>query len=303
MSEDTLVNTMYFLTNLHENPKDKMLFHSVEPTLRGLPFFIKAEELIGEFDISVIRQLATNTTSHVWRDNIDDWCQFLSENNWTMNISLDGPEHIHDRNRGQGNWRKVIESLIHIKEHNISYGIISVILNGYDLNDVYDFFVDLNENLQLNPVMPINDMNTELCDLFDRWMCDKKPIHINPFDDIYNLIIGKPHTRSCPSNCGYDFVSIIPNGDVMPCGVFWDNTELKDKYIYGNVNTDTFEEIWYGAERQKMLDYVDNTPDDCKKCRWLDFCGTGCSHAKHVGADKCGYMKALLENAAWLGDN
>lgn len=298
MSEDTLVNTLYFLSSVHDAPADKMLFHSVEPTLRGLPFFIRAEEVIEEFGISVDRLLATNTTSDVWCNNIDDWCKFLSDNNWTMNISLDGTEHIHDRNRGAGNWRKVIESLIHIKEHDISYGIISVVVDGEDLNPVYDFFVDIGNSLQLNPVMPINDMAAELCDLFDRWMLDGRPIPINPFDDVLKYINDEFYTRSCPGSCGYNFVSIIPNGDVLPCGVFWDNTDIADLYVYGNVNTDSFDDIWYGAERQKMLDYVDNVPDECNACRWIDFCGTGCSHAKHAGADKCGYMKTLLEHVA-----
>lgn len=302
MSTDTLVNTIEFLTHLQSDGRDHVEFHSVEPTLRGLPFFVKAEELLTDFGIDTKRLLATNMTSDEWCGGIDDWCRFLSDNDWAMNVSLDGCERIHDANRGTGNWSKVIDSLIHIKEYGIGYGTIATISNGSDLNDVYDFFVDINEPVQLNPTLPINDMAPALCDLFDRWIADRKPIVIEPFSKIFKYFTGQYYVKECPNICAHDLVSIAPNGDVRPCGFFWDNTGLKDLYVYGNVNTDSFNDIWYGLKRQSMLEYVDSIPEDCMTCRWIDFCGTGCSYSKHAGADKCGYMKTLLEHASWIGD-
>ena len=304
MSDDTLVNTIDFLTNLY--PGDiggNIEFHSVEPTLRGLPFFIRAEELLQDFEIDTDIMLATNTTSNMWMQDIDGWCQFLSDNKWVMNISLDGPEYIHDRNRGKGNWKKVIESLIHIKDYDIGYGIISTIKYAKDLNDVYDFFISINEKVQLNPTIPFNDMTNELCNLFDRWLIDGKRIRVEPFSKIFNYFTGQRYIKECPNICTHNIVSIDTVGDVRPCGFFWDNTDLKDSHVYGNVNTNTFDEIWFGAERQKMLEYIDMIPADCMICPWIDFCGTGCSYVKHAGADKCGYIKELLEHTCWLGDN
>ena len=301
MSIDTLVNSIEFISHIQDGNRDHVEFHSVEPTLRGLPFFVRAEELLTEFGVDTKRLLASNTTSDVWCNNIDEWCRFLSDNDWAMNISLDGSERIHDRNRGQGTWNKVINSLINIKEHDIGYGIISVITHGDDLNEVYDFFVGINEPFQINPTLPINDMGAAMCDLFNRWITDHKPLKIEPFTKIFKYFTGQYYIKECPNICAHDLVSISPNGDVRPCGFFWDNTDLRGLYIYGNVNTDKFDDIWYGAERQKMLEYVDCIPADCMVCHWIDFCGTGCSYAKHAGADKCGYMKELLDHAAWIG--
>lgn len=304
MSDDTLVNTIDFLTHIYgDNQAGHIEFHSVEPTLRGLPFFIRAEALLQDFGIETKRLIATNTTSNNWCDNIDNWCEFISDNDWAMNISLDGPEYIHDRNRGRGNWGKVISSLIKVKEYNIGYGIIATILYGYDLDDVYDFFVDIDEDVQFNPTLPINDMSEELCSLFNRWLNDHKPIRISPFSKIFNYFTGQRYNKECPNICTHKLVSIAPNGDVRPCGFFWDNTDLCKEHIFGNVNIDTFDDIWYGDARQKMIEYVDCIPDDCMTCQWIDFCGTGCSYAKQAGADKCGYIRPLLENASWLGDN
>lgn len=303
MSDDTLINSIDFISHLQPCKESSYVgFFSAEPTLRGLPFFIRAEELMVDFGINMHRMLATNTTTNEWQNNMGEWLNFLHTNDWLMNISLDGPEYIHDRNRGAGSWREVIDSLIHIKEHNIQYGIISVIMNGSDLNPVYDFFVDINEPVQLNPTLPFNDMNEELCALFDRWLIDHKPINIHPFNNIFNYFTNQRYTSECPTICTHDLASIAPNGDVRPCEYFWDNTDMKDLYVYGNVNTDSFDDIWHGEVRQRMLDYVNNTPEDCKTCPWINFCGTGCSYAKHVGADKCSYVKELLEHASWLGD-
>lgn len=304
MSDDTLINTMHFIKQLPKiGGRNQVEFHSVEPTLCGLPFFIRANDLFDEFNINGDRNIATNTTSSEWCDNIIEWCSFIHDNDWGMNLSIDGPEYIHDRNRGKGNWKKVINSLINIKEHYIRYGIIAVINKGKDLNNVYDFFIDINEDVKFNPVQPFNDFNSELCLLFDKWINDHKPISIDPFTKIFNYFTSQDYNKNCPNICVHELVAVLPNGDVVPCMCFWDNSGLKDKYIYGNVNTDTFDDIWYGQERQKAIDYVDYIPKECESCQWLDLCGTGCSYAKHRGADKCGYIKALLENASWLGDN
>ena len=304
MSDDTLVNTIDFLTNLYtDDVNGNIEFHSVEPTLRGIDFYERAEWLLTDFGIDTVRMLATNTTSDDWCDNITEWCEFLSSNGWVMNISLDGNESIHNRNRGEGSWEKVIKSLITIKEYDIDYGIIATVLKGNDLNGIYDFFVSINENVQLNPTMPINNMAPELCNLFDRWLRDHKPISIEPFSKIFKYFTGQYYVKECPNICTHDLVSIDPAGFVRPCGFFWDNTSICDMRVYGNVNTDSFDDIWYGAERQKMLEYVDCIPEDCMVCPWIDFCGTGCSYAKHAGADKCGYIKPLLEHTCWIGDN
>lgn len=305
MSDDTHINAIDFVSHLPKIPGSHIEYHSNEPTLhsKGLDFYTRAESLLTDFGIDMKRLLASNTTSKPWLQDIDAWCEFLSKYDWAMNISLDGPEYIHDKYRGVGNWEKVISSIIKIKEYNIDYGIISVISDGADLNHVYDFFVDINENVQLNPTLPNNDMIVELCTLFDRWITDCKPIQIEPFSKIFRYFTRQYYTRECPNICVHQLVSIAPNGDVRPCGFFADHSDLYNQHIYGNVNNNTFDEIWYGTERQKMIEYVDMIPEDCMTCRWIDFCGTGCSYAKHAGADKCGYTKELLEHASWLGDN
>lgn len=304
MSKDTLVNTLDFVNRIQAKTNDGYIeFHSAEPTMVGIPFFENAINVMESLGITNRCLLATNMTSDAWQQNISNWCAFLSENNWAVNVSLDGPEHIHDSHRGVGTWRKVIESIIKIKEYNIQYGTIAVIVDGQEMDEVYDFFVSAQENVQLNPVMPHNNVGGSLCRVFDRWIADEKPIQIDPFSRVFKYLTSQRFSHECHTTCGHDLVSIDPDGYVRPCGFFWDNTKLKDLFVYGNVNTDSYDDIWFGDTRRTFLEYVNCKPYECLQCPWLNYCGGGCSYCNFSGADHCGHIKQLLEHAAWLRDN
>jgi MoaA/NifB/PqqE/SkfB family radical SAM enzyme len=57
-----------------------------------------------------------------------------------VGLSLDGPEEVHDRIRGQGSYREVIDALSVIKEHKITPRILTV-LSSLNLGCV-DFLLD-----------------------------------------------------------------------------------------------------------------------------------------------------------------
>ncbi len=61
------------------------------------------------------------------------------------------------------------------------------------------------------------------------------------------------------------FALISANGDVIPCNLFYDNSE----FTYGNLNNQTFSEIWQGEKRKQVLEKLrKNGVDNCRKgCR------------------------------------
>ena len=81
-----------------------------EPTLMGLDFYKRAIELEKKYghNQSVGNGLQTNG---ILLDK--NWAAFLKEYDWLVGISLDGPEHIHDRYRfdkGQKGTHKRVEA-------------------------------------------------------------------------------------------------------------------------------------------------------------------------------------------------
>jgi len=68
-----------------------------------------------------------------------------------------------------------------------------------------------------------------------------------------------------PGFCqGIYFETVIaPNGDVIPCWRGWDRPELS----FGNLHDLSFVNIWNSAQRQRITDYILNTPPTGEECR------------------------------------
>lgn len=63
---------------------------------------------------------------------------------------------------------------------------------------------------------------------------------------------------------GLPFFALIgANGDVIPCNLFYNNKE----FIYGNLNKNTFSEIWEGNQRKNVLKRLKGTENCRQGCR------------------------------------
>ncbi len=72
-------------------------------------------------------------------------------------------------------------------------------------------------------------------------------------------------------NCFDRYLSITPDGDIVPCGR-WDNTQ----FLYGNINKDSIEKALlsdacnkFRIQRKKIVEY-------CGDCEHYDICHGGC---------------------------
>ncbi len=63
--------------------------------------------------------------------------------------------------------------------------------------------------------------------------------------------------------------SVKSNGDVIPCGYF-------DKIIAGNVSREGLKDAWENQTMQRVKNLPVFEITECRDCKLLDFCGTGC---------------------------
>ncbi len=103
-------------------------FQGGEPTLLGIRYFRKIVDLQKKYanGKSIHTALQTNGTL------LDDqWGEFLSENNFLVGLSIDGPEDIHDTYRvdrkGHPTYKEVIRGLNVLRKHNVEFNTLTCV--------------------------------------------------------------------------------------------------------------------------------------------------------------------------------
>ena len=124
-----------------------MLYEVITPTLAGLPFFRQALALQNKHNPAgkrIFNAIQTNGT----RIN-EDWAQFLASANFTVGISIDGPNALHNQYRqtpgGHDSLSSVLRGLAHLQKHRVPTDILCVVNNTnvmYPLQ-VYEFLKDI----------------------------------------------------------------------------------------------------------------------------------------------------------------
>ena len=263
-----------------------------EPTLMGLDFFRKAVELQRKYSrpgMQVTNSFQTNTTL------VDDeWAEFFRENRFLIGVSIDGPEHLHNRYRkdrsGKGTFDKVMAGLEYLKEHKVEFNTLTVVQrsNGDHPGEVYDFLRGIGSKFfQFIPIVEIEgpeqvsersvqprQWGTFLNGIFDRWVerNDIGRIFVQHFDMMLGIASGYPSSLCVHSeNCGRA-VALEHNGDLFSCDHFvnWEDH-------LGNVNEVSLGEMLDGEKQDTFgLNKRDLLTRYCRECEFLHYCWGAC---------------------------
>ncbi len=100
-----------------------------EPTLLGLDFFKKIVELEKKHcppHKRIENDLQTNGTLLD-----DEWCEFLTANNFLVGLSIDGPKELHDYYRrdkaGKGSFDRIFNSARLLRKHGTNFATLSCV--------------------------------------------------------------------------------------------------------------------------------------------------------------------------------
>jgi len=262
-----------------------------EPTLMGLDFYKKVIELQKKYG-QAGRQISNSMqTNGVLLD--DEWCRFLSENNFLTGISIDGPQEFHDFYRldhsGGGTFDKVLAGIEKCKEHQVEFNTLTL-LNSKNVeypDEIFDFLIKLGvKYMQFITCVEI-DPETEtiadfsitpeqygdfLCRLFDRWY-EYGPLNlsIRDFDSILSYCIAGKHTICTFDNkCG-QYIVIEHTGDAFCCDFF-----VEPKWRLGNILDTPIEKLASDTIKLKFSRAKQNLSNKCLICRYLNVCRGGC---------------------------
>jgi uncharacterized protein len=265
-----------------------------EPTLMGLPFFRSAVDLQQKYGKgqTVGNGLQTNGLL------IDrEWTDFLKRYRFLVGLSLDGPEHIHDRYRrlagGNGSWHKAADAATRMLDNAVAVNAL-IVVNDYSVQfpeEIYSFHKGIGlPYMQFIPCLaPESGTSPDgrdpwvieeeygafLCRLFDCWLADfsegRPTTSIRFFEGVLSSFAGHgPLECTFSETCG-DYLVVEHNGDVFPC-----DFSVHPAWRIGNVMENRLSDLLNSGALLRFGNAKADLPSACLECRWLAHCRGGC---------------------------
>jgi uncharacterized protein len=229
-----------------------------------------------------------------------EWCQFFADNEFQVEVSLDGPQEMHDYFRkdklGAGTFQLVMKGIELLKKHEVNYKILTCVHAAnvpYPL-EVYRFLRDVvgTQGIQFLPVVERMSMTASLRSrrltertvpafqygeflkkIFNEWVRrDIGKVYVNIFDVALSAWLGlKPGMCIQDKTCGTN-LAVEHNGDLFACNYF-----VEPRYLLGNINVTPLVDMVSSAEQYRFgQDKRYSLPRYCRECEVRFVCNGGC---------------------------
>jgi uncharacterized protein len=291
----------YIIQHIEASTEEVIMFswHGGEPTLAGLDFYRRVVKLQKKYQpagYSILNGIQTNGTLLN-----DDWCRFLSDENFMVGISMDGPGEFHDRYRrtiGEGpSFNEIFKSYGLLQK----YGVVSEILcvlnahnAGYPLL-IYDFFKNIGAvyitflplvirqsgsatGVSADSISPV-DFGRFMCNVFDEWVRkDIGKIKIQLFEEASRVAFRQEHTL-CIFKIDCGGVPVVEyNGDFYSCDHY-----VNKEHLLGNIREQSLANL-LDSHEQKAFGKIKSAtlPVFCQRCEVRAMCNGECPKNRFV---------------------
>lgn len=294
MSEETLEE---MVRQVMQQSGDSVSFgwQGGEPTQMGIDFFQKAID----FEIKYGHGQAVGNglqTNGLLLNK--DWAKFLKKYDWLVGLSLDGPQHIHDKYRfdkaGKGTWERVQNNAKMLLEEGVSVNAMCCITDYSSQfpEELYQYYKDMGLNfMQFIPIVETDkddptqaapfsldpvDYGNFMIKLFDLWIADFKDgqptTSIRFFESIFHSYVGMEAPEcALMKECGA-YVVVEHNGNVYSCDFF-----VEPKFKLGNIRYDRIVNMMNSKRQQTFGAAKANVSRKCRMCEWYTKCYGGCT--------------------------
>lgn len=266
----------------------EFIWHGGEPLLAGKNIFIKGLDFQRKLKPKTVKIYNSIQTNGLMLD--DTWLNFLKENGFSIGVSLDAPQDIHDNYRidsnGVGTFERVSKSIQRLKEYGIPFGVITVIHRQH-IGRAREYlqaieFLGIN-SIDIHPNLGNGESDSDLSaiefsdfaiELFEEWLSLKKSdIRINLFDDfIRGYFFTAPETCYFSGTCG-SILAVEANGDLVPCTRPFDRT----LHTFGNLTNNLILGSQLGPNLSRFREWDQYAQDTTAvKCKWHHLCHNGC---------------------------
>ncbi len=291
-----------------------------EPTLMGIPFYEKAVDLMQRYGRG--QEVGNGfQTNGILID--EKWARFFRKYSFLVGLSIDGPEHVHDKYRrlakGKGTWAKVSDTARMLQDEGVSVNALSVV-NDYSVRypkEIYQYLKDIGfEYMQFIPCVEPDPLDPEnpasfsvspepygrfLCALFDLWLADFKDnlptTSIRFFESLlYSYADYEPPECTLLPECG-GYLVVEHNGDVYACDFF-----VEPKWRIGSVMEDSLVAMLNSQKQLEFGKMKAQLAEQCSSCEWLLYCRGGCTKDRRLSVDReashfCESYKIFFQHA------
>lgn len=266
-----------------------------EPALMGLEFYQRAIDL--EIKYGHGKQVGNGfQTNGTLLDR--EWAKFFKKYDWLIGLSLDGPEHIHDRyrvNKGlQKTWAIVEEKAKMLLEEGVAVNAMCCITD-YSADypeELYTYYKSLGLTwMQFIPIVETDpddpskaapfSLTAEkygnfLIKLYDLWRADfvngAPTTSVRHFESAFYSYVGL-ESPECTQlkECG-PYVVVEHNGNIYSCDFF-----VEPRHRLGNLRNDKIINMLNSKKQDDFGKAKALLPRKCRFCPWLSKCFGGCT--------------------------
>lgn len=314
MTEDMLEKLIKNYLSSCDVPEVTINWHGGEPLIMGLDFYRKAIEFEKRYaeDKIVHNTLQTNGTLLT-----PQWADFFAENRFLIGISIDGPEHIHDRYRsskaGEPSFSRVMAGLRTLVYGGVEFNTLTAVSKaseGHGL-EIYQFlksigskymqFLPVVEKIRyqkndsgkalksvrptiVNPAGESDGIGTwSISDVgYGRLLCDIFDYWVR--HDVGQYFVGMFDATlagwvgAMPGTCAY---AETCGGNIVVehnGDVYVCDHFVYPEYKLGNIATDNLRDL-AGCDGAMAfgIEKRNSLPLQCRRCEWLRLCNGECT--------------------------
>lgn len=213
----------------------------------------------------------------------DEIVQFLRENNFLVQVSIDGIESVTNANRfdihRRGAYSRILEGAKALQDKmvvgargtitpaglNVSENVTHLLEEGF----AYVHFAPANNMLKENDFEKIIENYFLYCEEFEKLLLEHKYKECIARHNLYSILreIHEGKKRNVYCAAGFKAISIDIDGYIYPCHRFVGDKE----FCMGDVSTNVF-------EHDVIYNQLYKIPEKCKYCICQSICSGGCMH-------------------------
>ncbi|UCG48500.1 MAG: radical SAM protein [Phycisphaerales bacterium] len=224
----------------------------------------------------------------------------------SVQVTLDGPRHVHDRIRrtqsGRGTFDRILDSVRMLSKEGIGVHIRT----QASLDNAFEI-MELLEGLKKDGILGLPKVQASVAVLreFSKWAtCEYRKNYFEPGSELEREVIRlsesvlparRPAVQILPCVADENLFCVDPAGNLFKCITNITNLDRRVGYLDDSGAFKLTEHYRARASRNPL------TFDDCRACPYLPLCGGGCPTSalnrwKTYGHSYCTNNKAILDS-------